>query len=101
MKQFWTVLKFELGNYFKNKGFVMTTVLIAVILSGVIIVPTFFMGNSKSGDSGEHAVTVAVADEAGVISDRGSGKRLSGPGAGPVHVCPEEPFCILRGAGPL
>ena len=72
MKQFWTVLKFELGNYFKNKGFVMTTVLIAVILSGVIIVPTFFMGNSKSGDSGEHAVTVAVADEAGVISDRES-----------------------------
>ena len=47
MKQFWTVLKFELGNYFKNRGFVTATVLIAVIVAAVIIVPTMFMGGRK------------------------------------------------------
>ena len=40
MKQFFTVLKFELGNYFKNKSFVAATVVLAVILAAVITVPT-------------------------------------------------------------
>ena len=72
MKQFWTVLKFELGNYFKNRGFVTATVLIAVIVAAVIIVPTMFMGGTetaKTEETGEAAV-LAVADENGIITDR-------------------------------
>lgn len=44
MKQFLTVLKFELNNYFKNKSFLVTTVLIALLIAGVIIVPTLIPG---------------------------------------------------------
>lgn len=44
MKQFLIVLKFELNNYFKNKSFVITTVFLAVLLAGVIIVPTLIPG---------------------------------------------------------
>ena len=67
MKQFWTVLKFELGNYFKNRGFVTATVLIAVIVAAVIIVPTMFMGGTetaKTEETGEAAV-LAVATKTG------------------------------------
>ena len=44
MKQFLTVLKFELNNYFKNKSFIITTVVFAILLAGVVIVPTFIPG---------------------------------------------------------
>lgn len=44
MKQFLTVLKFELNNYFKNKSFLVTTVLIALLIAGIIIVPTLIPG---------------------------------------------------------
>lgn len=49
MKQFLAVLKFELNNYFKNKGFVITTILLMVIAVGIIIVPTFFMNSDNDG----------------------------------------------------
>ena len=70
MKQFWTVLKFELGNYFKNKSFVLTTVLLAVILAAVIGVPTLFMGGGSDSGAEEDRTVLAVADEGGVIRDR-------------------------------
>ena len=44
MKQFCTVLKFELNNYFKNKSFVITTFILAFIIAAVVIVPTFIPG---------------------------------------------------------
>lgn len=44
MKQFLLVLKFELNNYFKNKSFVITTVLLALLVAGVVIVPTLIPG---------------------------------------------------------
>lgn len=53
MKQFLTVLKFELNNYFKNKSFVITTVIFAVLLAGVIIVPTFIPGLMGEKDAVE------------------------------------------------
>ena len=31
MKQFFTILKFELDNYFKSKSYVISTILIAVL----------------------------------------------------------------------
>ena len=51
MKQFLTVLKFELENYFKNKAFVVTTFILALVIAGVVIVPTFipgFLGEEES-----------------------------------------------------
>lgn len=44
MKQFLIVLKFELNNYFKNKSFVITTLLLAFVIAAVVIVPTFIPG---------------------------------------------------------
>lgn len=70
MKRFFTVLKFELGNYFKNKSFVATTVVLAVILAAVITVPTLFMkSGAESGESADKSL-LAVADESGSIADR-------------------------------
>ncbi len=58
MKQFLIVLKFELNNYFKNKGFIATTLILALILSAVVIVPTLIPGllgddTSEPGNSQE------------------------------------------------
>lgn len=41
MKQFLTVLGFELNNYFKTKGYVITTALISVVMIVVLSIPTF------------------------------------------------------------
>lgn len=81
MKQFLTVLKFELSNYFKNKSFVVTTVPLMVLAVGIIAVPGFLMGrdSSSGGDSntggnsaGAEQKTVAVLDENGSIADLNS-----------------------------
>lgn len=56
MKQFLTVLKFELNNYFKNKSFMVTTILLAVLMVGIIVVPTFIpglLGGKESSQSQE------------------------------------------------
>ncbi|MCI6677313.1 MAG: ABC transporter permease [Clostridiales bacterium] len=46
MKQFTTVLKFELTNYIKNKTYMLTTILMAVILGAMMFLPHFIdMGN--------------------------------------------------------
>ena len=52
MKQFLTVLKFELNNYFKNKSFVITTLILAFIIAGVVIIPTIIPGflDNESGE---------------------------------------------------
>ncbi len=44
MKQFMTVLKFELNNYFKNKSFLITTFILAFVIAAVVIVPTLIPG---------------------------------------------------------
>ena len=44
MKQFLTVLKFELNNYFKNKSFVLTTIVLMVLAAGIIALPGLLMG---------------------------------------------------------
>jgi len=69
MKQFLTVLKFELNNYFKNKSFVITTLLLAFVIAAVVIVPTFIpelLGEELSEaepDSSEEIVIDVEADE--------------------------------------
>ena len=63
MKQFLTVLKFELNNYFKNKSFLVTTVILALIVAGVIIVPTLipgFLGDKKTEESQENLTELGI-----------------------------------------
>lgn len=50
MRQFLTVLKFELNNYFKNKSFVITTFVLAFIIAAVVIVPTLIPGLLENED---------------------------------------------------
>ena len=80
MKQFLTVLKFELNNYFKNKSFVLTTIVLMVLAAGIIALPGLLMGRDDSSsvsggaESGEAAEetdgTVALFDKNGNISDQ-------------------------------
>lgn len=62
MKQFLTVLKFELNNYFKNKSFMVTTILLAVLMVGIIVVPTFIPG-LLGGNKGSKSQTEAESQE--------------------------------------
>lgn len=64
VKQFFVVLKFEIGNYLKNKSFLITTFALAIILSGIVIVPTFFMGNNnkKADPEEDNKTKLALLD---------------------------------------
>ena len=48
MKQFLNVLKFELGNYFKSKSFMVTTILLALAVAAAVALPPVFMKGSFS-----------------------------------------------------
>lgn len=78
MKQFFTVLKFELGNYFKNKGFVLTTLLLAVFFAGAVILPGFFIGgeSTKADPDSDDNTPVALLDEQGILGDRQEFEQL-------------------------
>lgn len=75
MKQFLTVLKFELNNYFKNRSFLLTTILLMVLAVGIIVVPGLIMGGgsdshtAQKGSGDREAVTVAFYDAGGSITD--------------------------------
>lgn len=78
MKQFLTVLKFELDNYFKNKSFVITTFVLALIIAAVVIVPTMIPGlldeesdKAEPGVSEEIIVDDIMDDEEGELSHYG------------------------------
>lgn len=60
MKQFLIVLKFELNNYFKNKSFVITTFILALVIAGVVIIPTLIPGFLGEDE---------IVDESDVIGD--------------------------------
>ncbi len=74
MKQFKNVLGFELSNYFKNKSYLVTTILITVVLTVGLFVPTI-MDTFKGEDSKQENInpekldTLAIYDEAGVLKD--------------------------------
>ena len=67
MKQFLTVLKFELNNYLKNKGFMITTLVLALVIAAVVIVPTFIPGllgeESKEAESGTSEENVIDSED--------------------------------------
>ena len=47
MKQFLNVLKFELGNYFKSKSFMVTTILLALAVAAAVALPPVFMKGTR------------------------------------------------------
>ena len=93
MKQFLNVLKFELGNYFKSKSFMVTTILLALAVAAAVALPPVFMkgsfsevfggskgsteatgeeaaeGSSADGNYDSDADVLAIADPDGFVSD--------------------------------
>ena len=88
MKKFLTVYEFELTSYLKNKSFVVTTIVLAVLLFGVMFLPRVFdisdmlgIESTKTEDvSGEDtnaedtgdeeaATGLGLVDEQGVFAD--------------------------------
>ena len=67
MKQFGTILRFELSNFLKNKAFVGSTVFLVIVLAVVMFFPkisALFQSNDESGDSGEASVMLVYAEDA-------------------------------------
>lgn len=73
MKQFLTVLRFELNNYFKNKSFMITTIFLVALMVGVLTVPTFIpglLGDKKTDNTEEiSAEEMEDWDTYGIFSD--------------------------------
>lgn len=85
MKQFLTILKFELDNYFKSKSYVISTILIAVLAAGIMFVPRIMDAfdsdketvkeetqEDSAGDESEDADPeniYVIYDKAGVTKD--------------------------------
>ena len=67
MKQFLTVLKFELNNYFKNKSFVITTLVLVLLIVGVIVVPTLIPGLLGPKESDNGAETAEELENLGIF----------------------------------
>lgn len=61
MKQFFTILKFELDNYFKSKSYVISTILIAVLAAGIMFVPR--VKDALSGDKKSPAAEDSATQE--------------------------------------
>lgn len=85
MKQFLAVLGFELNNYFKTKGYVITTALISIIMIIVLSIPSFIdcsklipaLGNGEDTQVEESVkpedieiVNLAIVDKENVIKDK-------------------------------
>lgn len=66
MKQFMTVLKFELNNYFKNKSFVITTCILAFVIAAIVIVPTMIPGFLEEEAPG---IKMEASDEIAIQED--------------------------------
>lgn len=78
MTQLWTVIRFELNSYFKNKGYILATVLLAAVLGVGLCIPRFFGddddkkkdGVATSEEQGkEKKDSLLIYDEAGIIKD--------------------------------
>lgn len=67
MSKFLVVLSYELKEYFKNKGFVITTLALALLASVVLFSPRFinFSGDGDQGKNGASEDIAAIAQETG------------------------------------
>lgn len=81
MRQFFTVLKFELGNYFKKKSFIISTVIISLLIIIGLSIPNFVDMSSilfdedqnKTGAEDivdEEKSNLAIYDENNAISNK-------------------------------
>lgn len=62
MRQFLTVLKFELGNYFKKKSFILSTIIIALVMVIGLSLPNFIDMSSILPVGGNNTSTEDSAD---------------------------------------
>lgn len=74
MKNLWNVYCFELGNYFKSKSYVLSTILICVVAVVALSIPgiisSFSGSDSKEdGSDSQIAETIAIHDATGNITD--------------------------------
>ncbi|MGN0367321.1 MAG: ABC transporter permease [Wujia sp.] len=78
MKQFLTILKFELDNYFKSKSYIISTILIAVLAAGIMFVPRVkesFSSDKKETESNQEEMdqdeieenTILIYDKTGLV----------------------------------
>ena len=63
MKQFFTVLNFELNNYFKNKSYLLTTILISALLIVGLSIPGFFNSSNIFSNSDDNKNTILIYDK--------------------------------------
>lgn len=64
MKQFFTILKFELDNYFKSKSYVISTILIAVIAAGIMFVPRVMDSFDKDKEPAKEETSENTGEDA-------------------------------------
>lgn len=63
MKKFLIVLEYELLNYFKNKSYMITTVLIAVIAGALMFLPSIFDMSGILGTGSDSTTDNVVTDD--------------------------------------
>lgn len=66
MKQFKTILSFELANYFKDKLFIGITVFLVAVIAVVMFFPRFTVGgddNSSTGANSNSVMLISAKDE--------------------------------------
>lgn len=78
MKKFLTVYEFELKSYMKNKSFVVTTIVLAVLLFGVMFLPRVFDISDMLGI--ESTKTEAISGEDTNAEDTGDVEAATGLG---------------------
>ena len=64
MKQFFTILGYELKNFFKNKVFVGTTVFLSIAIAVVMFIPSITASVSSGDNSAERDVMLLRVDQA-------------------------------------
>ena len=84
MRGFWTVFEFELLSYIKNKSFMITTIVIALLLGAGMFLPRFIdmsdmlgteqmVGEEKSEDEksdGDELEKLGIVDEKGYFAEQ-------------------------------
>lgn len=84
MRRFWTVFEFELLSYIKNKSFMITTILLAVLLGAAMFLPRFIdmsemLGiettveeedSSKTDGDEEEISKLGIVDEPGYFAEK-------------------------------
>lgn len=69
MKQFLTILKFELGEYFKNKVFIGITVFMVLLLAAVMFVPDLIGSLFSGSGTSEKSSLILAADWDAMAAD--------------------------------